>query len=116
MTGIKTDKEMNDRTKVPLPEGKLGILIPGMGAVATTLIAGVEAARMKIAEPIGSLTQMGRISSGDRQEVKNPLFREYLPLANLEDIEFGGWDVHGKNVYEVALKSSVIDGSTLEQM
>lgn len=74
--------------KVRPANGKLGILIPGMGAVATTFIAGVEAVRKGIAQPIGSLTQMGNIRIGKRTENKNPKIKEFVPLADLNDIVF----------------------------
>ncbi|MGH9508041.1 MAG: inositol-3-phosphate synthase, partial [Terriglobales bacterium] len=67
-------------------QGKLGVLIPGLGAVATTFIAGVEAVRRGLAPPIGSLTQMGAIRLGKRTENRNPLIREFVPLARLDDL------------------------------
>jgi myo-inositol-1-phosphate synthase len=72
--------------------GKLGILTPGMGAVASTAFAGIVATRMGLAAPIGSLTQMAHIRLGERSEGRNPLIREFVPLASLDDIVFGGWD------------------------
>ncbi|HMH32652.1 MAG TPA: inositol-3-phosphate synthase, partial [Puia sp.] len=86
-------------------EGKLGILIPGLGAVATTLIAGVEAIKKGLAQPIGSLTQMGNIRLGKRTENRSPLIKDFVPLPELEDIVFGGWDVYEDNVYEAASKA-----------
>lgn len=94
-------------------EGKLGVLIPGMGAVATTFIAGVEAVKRELAKPIGSLTSLGRIRIGKRTENRKPLIREFIPLASIHDIEFGGWDVHGKNAWETAMESEVIDAGML---
>jgi len=79
--------------------GKLGILIPGLGAVATTLIAGVEAVKKGISQPIGSLTQMGHIRLGKRTENRYPKIKDFVPLADLNDIVFGGWDVYEDNVY-----------------
>ncbi|QHL89082.1 inositol-3-phosphate synthase [Nibribacter ruber] len=90
-------------------EGKLGILIPGLGAVATTLIAGVEAVKKGISQPIGSLTQMGRIRLGKRTEGRHPLIKDFVPLANLEDIVFGGWDVYADNVFEAAMHAKVLE-------
>jgi myo-inositol-1-phosphate synthase len=81
-------------------EGKLAILIPGLGAVATTFIAGVEAVKKGIAKPIGSLTQMGNIRLGKRTENRFPKINEFVPLADLNDIAFGGWDIYEDNVYE----------------
>jgi myo-inositol-1-phosphate synthase len=94
-------------------EGKLGILIPGLGAVATTFIAGVEAARKNLGEPIGSLTQMGSIRLGKRTENRFPKIKDFVPLASLNDIVFGGWDVYEDNVYEAAMNAKVLDASLL---
>lgn len=94
-------------------EGKLGILIPGLGAVATTLIAGVEAVRKGLAQPIGSLTQMGSIRLGKRTENKYPKIKDFVPLADLNDIVFGGWDVYEDNVYDAAMKAKVLDAGLL---
>ncbi|MDJ0367033.1 inositol-3-phosphate synthase [Hymenobacter sp. H14-R3] len=91
-------------------EGKLGILLPGMGAVATTLIAGVLAVRKGDSQPIGSLTQMGKI----RTASGNPKIKDFVPLTDLHDIEFGGWDVYEDNVYEAALNAGVLDYKTLK--
>jgi myo-inositol-1-phosphate synthase len=90
-------------------EGKLGILIPGLGAVATTLIAGVEAVKKGLAQPVGSLTQMGNIRLGKRTENRYPKIRDFVPLAELDDLVFGGWDVYGDNVFEAAIKAKVLE-------
>ena len=90
-------------------KGKLGILIPGLGAVATTFIAGVEAVKKGIAQPIGSLTQMGNIRVGKRTENHNPAINDFVPLAQLNDIVFGGWDIYEDNVYEAALHAKVLE-------
>ncbi|MDO9376591.1 MAG: inositol-3-phosphate synthase [Ferruginibacter sp.] len=90
-------------------DGRLGILIPGLGAVATTFIAGVEAVKKGIAQPIGSLTQMGNIRLGKRTEDRFPKIKEFVPLADLNDIAFGGWDLYEDNVYEAALNAKVLD-------
>jgi myo-inositol-1-phosphate synthase len=90
------------------PKGKLGILTPGMGAVATTFIAGVEAVRTGLAEPVGSLTQMGTIRLGKRTEHRSPMIKDFVPLAGLNDIEFGGWDIFEDNAYEAAVKAGVL--------
>jgi myo-inositol-1-phosphate synthase len=102
--------------KVKPAEGKLGILIPGMGAVATTFIAGVEAVKKGIALPVGSLTQMGRIRIGKRTENKNPLINEFVPLAGLNDIVFGGWDIYEDNVYEAAMNAKVLEAPLLQSI
>lgn len=90
-------------------EGKLGILTPGMGAVATTLIAGVEVVKKNLAQPVGSLTQMGNIRLGKRTENRNPKIKDFVPLAELNDIVFGGWDVYSDNVFEAAIEAKVLD-------
>jgi myo-inositol-1-phosphate synthase len=94
-------------------EGKLGVLIPGLGAVATTFIAGVEAVKKGIANPVGSLTQMGNIRLGKRTENRYPLIKDFVPLAALNDIVFGGWDVYEDNVYESALNAKVLEPALL---
>ncbi|HKR03186.1 MAG TPA: inositol-3-phosphate synthase [Bacteroidia bacterium] len=96
--------------------GKLGILTPGMGAVATTFIAGVLAVRKGLAMPVGSLTQLGKIRIGKRTEPKNPKIKDFVPLQDLSDIVFGGWDIFEDNVYEAALKAAVIEKNLLDQV
>jgi myo-inositol-1-phosphate synthase len=93
--------------------GRLGVLMPGMGAVATTLIAGVEAVLKGIAKPIGSLTQMGTIRLGKRTEGRSPLIREFVPLAKLEDLCFGGWDIFPDSAYDAARKAGVLSNEHL---
>jgi myo-inositol-1-phosphate synthase len=90
-------------------EGKLGILMPGLGAVATTFIAGVEAVKKDLAQPIGSLTQMASLRIGKRTENNYPKIKDFVPLAGLNDIVFGGWDVYEDNVFESAINAKVID-------
>jgi myo-inositol-1-phosphate synthase len=97
-------------------DGKLGILIPGLGAVATTLIAGVEAVRQGLSQPIGSLTQMGNIRLGKRTENRYPLIKDFVPLADLNDIVFGGWDIYEDNVFEAASKAKVLDPGLLNSI
>jgi myo-inositol-1-phosphate synthase len=97
-------------------KGKLGILVPGMGAVATTFIAGVEAVKKGIAQPIGSLTQMSNIRIGKRTENKNPKINEFVPLAQLDEIVFGGWDIYEDNVYDAAINAKVLEASLLNQI
>lgn len=101
---------------VKQPTGKLGVLTPGMGAVASTFIAGVLAVNKGIALPVGSVTQMGRIRLGKRTENRNPLIREFVPLTNLQDIVFGGWDIFEDNMYQAALKAKVLDERLVEQL
>ncbi len=96
--------------------GKLGVLMPGLGAVSTTFIAGIEAIKKGLAKPIGSLTQMGTIRLGRRTEHRVPHIKEFVPLARLEDLVFAGWDVFEDNCYESALKAGVLERSLLEQL
>ncbi len=96
--------------------GKLGIMIPGMGAVATTLIAGVEAVRRGFAKPIGSLTQMGTIRLGKRTDNNSPLIKDFAPIAPLDDLVFTGWDIFGGNLYDAARTAAVLDRDQLESM
>jgi myo-inositol-1-phosphate synthase len=98
------------------PSGKLGIMIPGMGAVATTLIAGVEAIRRGLAKPIGSISQMGTIRLGKRTDANSPLIRDFVPLAKLDDLVFTGWDIFGGNLYDAAKTAQVLDRDQLEQI
>jgi myo-inositol-1-phosphate synthase len=104
-------------TETPAPaNGKLGIMVVGLGAVATTMIAGVEAVRRGLAKPIGSLTQMGTIRLGKRTDNKSPLVKDFVPLAGLNDIVFTGWDIFEDNVYESAAHAKVLEKETLQQL
>jgi len=91
-------------------------MIPGMGAVATTFIAGVEAVRKGIAEPIGSLTQMGTIRLGKRTEGRSPKIRKFVPLAGLNDLVFTGWDIFEEDAYESAIHAGVLEKELLKQI
>jgi myo-inositol-1-phosphate synthase len=97
-------------------KGKLGIMIPGMGAVATTLIAGVEAVRKGIAKPIGSLTQMGTIRLGKRTEGRSPLIQDFVPLAKLNQLCFTGWDIFADDMYQAASTARVLEHEQLEKI
>src|SRR5262245_13343849 len=97
-------------------KGKLGILLPGMGAVATTFIAGVQALRRGIGAPIGSLTQLGHIRIGKRTDGKSPAIKDYVSLAELDDLVFGGWDIFPDNAYQAAVRAGVLDGKHLEPL
>jgi myo-inositol-1-phosphate synthase len=94
--------------------GKLGVLMPGVGAVASTFIAGVIAARNGTHAPIGSLTQMAHIRLGKREEARNPRIRDFVPLASLDDIVFGGWDPISPNAMEAAKTAGVLQGGDLD--
>ena len=91
-------------------------MIPGMGAVATTFVAGVEAIRKGLAKPIGSLTQMGTIRLGKRTDARSPKIKEFLPLAALNDLVFTGWDIFEDNMYAAAAKAGVLDAQLLDQV
>ena len=103
----------NKSRSIPPAEGKLGILLPGMGAVATTFIAGVEAIRQGLSRPIGSLTQMGTVRLGKRTDNRSPRIGEFVPLASLDRLEFAGWDVYRDNAYEAARKAGVLHNEHL---
>lgn len=103
-------------TTIAPASGKLGVLTPGLGAVSTTFMAGVEAVRLGLAEPIGSLTQLGTIRLGKRTENRSPLIRDFVPLSRLEDLVFGGWDIFPDNAYESALKAGVLERALVEQL
>src|ERR671913_565160 len=90
-------------------KGKLGVLLVGLGAVSTTFIAGVEAIKKGLAEPIGSLTQMGAIRLGKRTDNRVPKIKDFLPLADLNDLVFGAWDIFPDSAYEAALHAGVLE-------
>ena len=96
--------------------GRLGILLAGLGAVSTTLIAGVHAIRKGLAAPTGSLTQMGTVRLGKRTEGRTPLIKDFVPLATLDDLVFGGWDIFEDNCYEAARNAAVLQGGLLDQV
>jgi myo-inositol-1-phosphate synthase len=107
---------MSSSINLKEPTGRLGILTPGLGAVATTFIAGVVAVRKGLSLPVGSLTQLGNIRIGKRTEQKNPRIKDFVPLQSLDNIVFGGWDIFEDNVYEAALKAAVIEKGLLDQV
>src|ERR1700675_3212976 len=96
--------------------GKLGVLLVGLGAVSTTTIAGVFAIRKGIAKPIGSLTQMGTIRLGKRTEGRSPKISDVVPLASIDDLVFGGWDIFSDDCYAAARTAGVIEPALLEQV
>ncbi|QQS40810.1 MAG: inositol-3-phosphate synthase [Acidobacteriota bacterium] len=97
-------------------EGRLGILLVGLGAVSTTFVAGVEAIRRGISKPIGSLTQMGTIRLGKRTEKRVPGIKDFISLAELDDLVFGAWDIFDENAYEAALSAGVLEKDLLNQV
>ncbi len=105
---------MEVKNKPVKPTGKLGVLTPGMGAVATTFIAGVESIRQGHSKPTGSLTQMGTIRLGKRTDNNVPMIKDFIPLADLKDIVFGGWDIFEDNVYEASIKAGVLHKESLD--
>src|SRR5467141_1230403 len=97
-------------------KGKLGVLLVGLGAVSTTFVAGVEAIRKGLAEPIGSLTQMGTVRLGKRTESRAPQVKEFVPLAGLDDLVFTGWDIFEDDMYTAAMNAGVLDRYLLQQI
>ncbi len=97
-------------------KGKLGVLMPGMGAVATTFMAGVELVRRREANPIGSLTQMGTVRLGKRTENRTPLIKDFVPLASLDSLVFGGWDIFPDNAFESAAHAGVLEPHDLAKV
>src|ERR671916_387782 len=107
---------VNKGVEIAPATGKLGVLLVGLGAVSTTFVAGVEAIRKGIAKPIGSLTQMGTIRLGKRTDNRVPKINEFVPLASLEDIVFGAWDIFPDSAYEAALTAGVLEKELLAQL
>jgi myo-inositol-1-phosphate synthase len=112
----KSAPNSSNTSEIQPAKGKLGVMIPGMGAVATTFVAGVEAIRKSLASPIGSLTQMGTIRLGKRTEGRSPLVKEFLPLAGLNDLVFTGWDPFDDDMYTAARKAGVLERELLDQV
>jgi myo-inositol-1-phosphate synthase len=106
----------NENVRIAPADGKLGVLIPGIGAVSTTFMAGVEAVKRGLAQPVGSLTQLATIRLGKRTEGRTPYIRDFVPLAGLDDLVFGGWDIYDANAYEAAVQAKVLEGGHLEQV
>ncbi len=100
--------------KIEPARGKLGVVLPGMGAVSSTFIAGVEAVRKGLAKPIGSLTQMGTIRLGKRTERRVPAIKDFVPLASLRDLVFGGWDIFKEDVYAAGINAGVLERRLLD--
>ena len=105
---------MKQPKEIQAPQGKLGVLLPGLGAVSTTTIAGVMLARRDLGLPIGSLTQLGTIRLGKRTDNRSPLIKDFLPLATLDQLQFGSWDLFPENAYEAAKHAAVLDGHHIE--
>jgi len=114
--GVKRSPKKADNGTMEPAKGKLGVMIPGMGAVATTFVAGVEAIRKGLAKPIGSLTQMGTVRLGKRTDGRSPKVKEFVPLAGLDDLVFTGWDIFDDNMYDAASNAGVLDQRLLDQL
>src|SRR5436309_3708708 len=97
-------------------KGKLGVLLVGLGAVSTTFIAGVEAIKQGLAQPIGSLTQMGTIRLGKRTDNRVPAIRDFVPLASLDDLVFGAWDIFPDTAFDAALHAGVLERPLIMQL
>jgi myo-inositol-1-phosphate synthase len=107
---------MEKPAKIAPPKGKLGILLPGMGAVSTTFMAGVELVRTGKAQPVGSLTQLGTIRLGKRTDNNSPQIKKFVPLADLDDLVFGGWDPFKDNAYQAASNAGVLSNEDLKKV
>ena len=105
-----------DNVRIAPADGKLGVLIPGMGAVTTTFIAGVEAVKRGLAKPIGSLTQLATVRLGKRTDARSPLIKDFVPLAALEDLTFATWDIFEEDAYQAALNAGVLEKPLLDQL
>ncbi|NIO21826.1 MAG: inositol-3-phosphate synthase [Candidatus Aenigmarchaeota archaeon] len=107
---------MAQRMEIKPAEGKLGVLLPGLGAVSTTFIAGAMRIRKGLSKPYGSVSQMQTIRLGGRDEKRYPLIKDFVPLADVKDIEFAAWDIFKDNAYEAAMKAKVLDKRDLEDV
>ena len=107
---------MSKPVEIAPARGKLGVLLVGLGAVSTTFIAGVFAIRKGLSKPIGSLTQMGTVRLGKRTDNRSPKISDVVPLATLDDLVFGGWDIFDDNCYEAAKHAGVLEDKLLEQV
>jgi myo-inositol-1-phosphate synthase len=105
-----------ENVKIAPATGKLGVLIPGIGAVSTTFIAGVEAVKRGLGQPVGSLTQLATIRLGKRTEARTPYIRDFVPLAKLDDLVFGGWDIYEDTAWESANNAKVLEQSLLDKV
>ena len=106
----------SDSVRISPADGKLGILIPGIGAVSTTFMAGVEAVKRGLGVPVGSLTQLATIRLGKRTDNRTPYIRDFVPLAKLDQLVFGGWDIFEDTAYQAASNARVLEPSLLEKV
>jgi myo-inositol-1-phosphate synthase len=105
-----------DNVQIAPADGKLGVLIPGIGAVSTTFIAGVEAVKRGMAVPVGSLTQLSTVRLGKRTDNRTPMIKDFVPLAGLNDLVFGGWDIYEDTAYEAAVNAKVLERTQLDRL
>jgi myo-inositol-1-phosphate synthase len=105
-----------DNVQIAPADGTLGVLIPGIGAVSTTFMAGVEAVKRGLGAPVGSLTQLATIRLGKRTDGRSPMIKDFVPLAGLNDLVFGGWDIYEDTAYEAAANAKVLDSALLEKV
>src|SRR5882762_2913985 len=115
-TSKENDLARTDNVRIAPAEGKLGVLIPGMGAVTTTFIAGLQAFKRDLGKPIGSLTQLGTVRLGKRTEARSPAIKNFVPLASMDDLEIGCWDIYEDNAYDAAVKAGVLEMSLLDKV
>ena len=106
---VEKEKIMTEAREIREPAGKLGVLMPGMGAMATTFIAGVELVKKGLAAPIGSLAQFGTVRLGKRTENRVPKIKDFVPLVGMEDLVFGGWDALPDDAYDAAALAGVLE-------
>jgi myo-inositol-1-phosphate synthase len=111
-----TELPAKDNVQIAPADGTLGVLIPGIGAVSTTFMAGVEAVKRGLGAPVGSLTQLSTIRLGKRTDGRSPLIKDFVPLAGLNDLVFGGWDIYEDTAYESAANAKVLDKDLLQQV
>ena len=107
--GGSKEEGMSEAREIREPDGKLGVLTPGMGAVATTFVAGVELVKKGIAGPVGSLAQLGTIRLGKRTEDRVPKIKDFGPLDGMDDLVFGGWDAFPDDAYDAAALAGVLE-------
>ena len=105
-----------ENVRIAPADGKLGVLIPGIGAVSTTFMAGVEAIKRGIGVPVGSLTQLSTVRLGKRTEARTPMIKDFVPLAGLDDLVFAGWDIFEDSAFAAAANAKVLESSLLEQV
>ena len=116
MSADQNGPSENSADRIEPASGKLGVMMPGMGAVATTFVAGVEAVRKGLAEPIGSVTQMATIRLGKRTEGRSPRIKDFVPLADLNDLVFTGWDIFPDDMYTAARHAGVLNAELIEEI